>query len=81
MLDPNSLFFPLNSGKWSSTPARVPEVTVGEEVPLKEQISYVLEGMADPENGFLIGKINVSVRRGDAWINIPKLAIGAQYEL
>jgi hypothetical protein len=48
------------------------EVTVEEVVRMKEQISYVLEGIADPENGFIIGKINVSVKRGNSWINVPK---------
>jgi hypothetical protein len=50
MLDHNSTFYPLNSEKWSSTPARVPKVTVGEVVQMKEQISYDPKGIADPEN-------------------------------
>jgi hypothetical protein len=76
-LDHNSPFFPLNSGKCSSTPTRVMGVTVGEEVRMKEQISYVLEGMADPENGSPIGKINVSVRRKNSRLKVPKQVIGA----
>jgi hypothetical protein len=72
MLDHNSLFFPLNSGKWSSTPAHVLKVTVGEVVRMKEQNSYVMKGMADPGNGFIRGKINVGIRRWNSRRNVPK---------
>lgn len=58
MLDHNSPFYLINSGKWSYTLTRVLGVTVGEVVRMKEQISDVILGITDPENGFLIGKIN-----------------------